>query len=104
MLQIIESFEIPGAGTRHNHILMGYDAREKKYTTYWFTNGSGRPIVFSGDFEGSNLVLTQSETASNAQVLRIVYRPKNEKEIDAELQVKVGDKFEPRTVAKYVKD
>lgn len=103
-LRIEESFELP-SGTVHNFIVMTYDAREKAYLAYWFTNSSPRPMSFKGTFEGENLVLVidKAPGAIGAD-LRITYKPQSASVIDATLEIKDGDKYVVRTVAKYVKD
>lgn len=105
MLQIVESFEIPGSGTVHNLILMGYDAQAKAFTAQWYTNANPRPITFRGAFEAGKFVLTSIPTPGTSErIMRVTYNVKSPNEFDAKLEVKVGESFQTRTVAKYTKN
>ncbi len=103
-LRIEESFEIPGAGKRFNLILMSYDAAQKAYVAWWFSNSSPRPFAFSGGFEGAKLVfLSVTDPSRPGPSFRITYDPKSATEMDALLEVKSGEEFVRRTEAKYKK-
>jgi hypothetical protein len=103
-LKIEETLEIPNVGKRYNLIVMTYDAQAKLYRAWWHTAGNPRPMVFTGGFDGSKLVLTSEPAATGAgATLRVTYDPKSATEMDAWLEAKSGDKFEVRTEAKYTK-
>ncbi len=103
-LKIEETLEIPNVGKRYNLIVMTYDVQAKAYRAWWHSGCNPRPMVFTGAFEGDRFILTtETATPPSGATLRIVYAPKSPTEIDAWLEVKVGDKFEVRTEAKYTK-
>ena len=93
-LRIEESFEIPGVGKFENLILMTYDARDKVYRAWWFTNRGAKPVEFSGKFTDANFELA-------GERLRINYKPTGDGTYDATLEVLREGKWESQTVAKY---
>jgi hypothetical protein len=57
-LKLVQTTEVPGMDKMIDNSYLGWDAKEKKYRMWSFSNYSPNPRIESGTLEGSKLVMT----------------------------------------------
>jgi hypothetical protein len=102
-IRIEETLHLPGGTKSYNLIIIRWDAQAKNYRMSLYVSAAPNAREFTGSIESNNLIFVHTPEPGKGSPLRITYAPKNATECDALLEVKVGDNWEVRTVAKYTK-
>jgi len=104
-IHAVQTYELTGMKIEGLHLLT-FDPSKKKYRTWYVDSTSSEAIVFTGDFEGSKLVLVSDPVSigglPNGTVMRATYWQDAGKNHFL-LEMKSGEKFEKIITSVYSK-
>src|SRR5262249_22699909 len=95
--------ELPDSDVESGHILLGYSPKIEAYSMWGFLGLQKNPILLTGNFDESKLVLVSepSEMVCGIQRIRYTFRPIDEGILDFEAELWTIDGYQPYFCASY---